>query len=172
MIFSAGLILVSAFYKTEISVDTKFCTWIWHTVYKFLYCVMDISFVFVTLVANSKHLWHYVVLYGLISVSYTGISIPCDLILYYVYAQIFWILIFVKPVANTNVHSQEICFSMFDFGECVFINFQYVGFLQVYGENLNRKFEDLMFQKFVNSCMNFAWLLQDQVKLFSKMMFR
>lgn len=46
---------------------------------------MDISFVFVTFVANSKHLWHYVVLYGLISVSYTGISIPCDLILYYVY---------------------------------------------------------------------------------------
>lgn len=91
--------------------------------YKFLYCVMDISFVFVTFVANSKHLWHYVVLYGLISVSYTGISIPCDLILYYVYAQIFWILIFVKPVANTNVHSQEICFSMFDFGECGFIIF-------------------------------------------------
>lgn len=108
MIFSAGLILVSAFYKTEISVDTKFCTWIWHTVYKFLYCVMDISFVFVTFVANSKHLWHYVVLYGLISVSYTGISIPCDLILYYVYAQIFWILIFVKPVANANVHMQPV----------------------------------------------------------------
>lgn len=69
---------------------------------------MDISFVFVTFVANSKHLWHYVVLYGLISVSYTGISIPCDLILYYVYAQIFWILIFVKPVANANVHMQPV----------------------------------------------------------------
>lgn len=106
MIFSAGLILVSAFYKTEISVDTKFCTWIWHI--NFCTVLMDISFVFVTFVANSKHLWHYVVLYGLISVSYTGISIPCDLILYYVYAQIFWILIFVKPVANANVHMQPV----------------------------------------------------------------
>lgn len=77
-VFGTNLILLCEFSKVSSQFDTKLCVFI-HTC-TVPYCIVDILFVFVTLVANSEHLWHLVVYCGLMGASYTGTYIPCDLI--------------------------------------------------------------------------------------------
>lgn len=56
-VFSTNLILLCEFSKVSSQFDTKLCVFIMfiHTC-KVPYCIVDILFVFVILVANSEHL--------------------------------------------------------------------------------------------------------------------
>lgn len=51
-VFGTNLILLCEFSKVSSQFDTKLCVFI----HKVPYCIVDILFVFVTLVANSEHL--------------------------------------------------------------------------------------------------------------------
>lgn len=81
-------------------------------IHKFLYCIVDILFVFVTLVVNSEHLWHLVVYCGLMGASYTGTYIPCDLIYIMCICSKVFYLVNPESWRKKNSNMQIIYFSL------------------------------------------------------------